>query len=113
MLLGGDTIKSYNYSYPMCSISAHWFYMKKATILFILAISVLIPSVRATYLLVPMDETQRNHLKAYGIAYYALERDVEVTWLLNYRGGSFMMKYADAIERECRLRGVSVEAIAD
>ncbi len=87
--------------------------MKKATILFILAISVLIPSVRATYLLVPMDETQRNHLKAYGIAYYALERDVEVTWLLNYRGGSFMMKYADAIERECRLRGVSVEAIAD
>ena len=87
--------------------------MKKATILFILAISVLIPSARATYLLVPMDETQRNHLKAYGIAYYALERDVEVTWLLNYRGGSFMMKYADAIERECRLRGVSVEAIAD
>ena len=87
--------------------------MKKATLLLILAISVLIPSVRATYLLVPMDETQRNHLKAYGIAYYALERDVEVTWLLNYRGGSFMMKYADAIERECKLRGVSVEAIAD
>ena len=70
-------------------------------------------SARATYLLVPMDETQRNHLKAYGIAYYALERDVEVTWLLNYRGGAFMMKYADAIEREARLRGVSVEAIAD
>ena len=68
---------------------------------------------RASYLLVPMDETQRNHLKAYGIAYFALEREVEVTWLLNYRGGSFMMKYADALEREARLRGVSVEVITD
>ena len=67
----------------------------------------------ATYLLIPMDETQKNHLKAYGIAYWALEREVEVTWLLNYRGGAFMMKYADALERECRLRGVSCVAIAD
>jgi hypothetical protein len=71
------------------------------------------PSARASYLLIPMDETQRNHLKAYGIAYYALEREVEVTWLLNYRGGAFMMKYADALERECKLRGVSAETIAD
>jgi glycosyltransferase involved in cell wall biosynthesis len=60
-----------------------------------------------------MDETQRNHLKAYGIAYYALEREVEVTWLLNYRGGAFMMKYADALERQAKLRGVSIEVIAD
>ncbi|MBR3528332.1 MAG: asparagine synthetase B [Bacteroidales bacterium] len=71
------------------------------------------PLARASYLLIPMDETQRNHLKAYGIAYYALEREVEVTWLLNYRGGAFMMKYADALERECKLRGVSAETIAD
>ncbi len=82
-------------------------------IIFILLLMVAVPTARATYLLVPMDETQRNHLKAYGIAYYALQRDVEVTWLLNYRGGSFMMKYADVIEREARLRGVSVEVIAD
>ena len=82
-------------------------------IIFIMLLMVAAPTARATYLLVPMDETQRNHLKAYGIAYYALQRDVEVTWLLNYRGGAFMMKYADAIEREARLRGVSVEAIAD
>ncbi len=68
---------------------------------------------RASYLFVPMDDTQRNHLKAYGMAYYALERDVEVTWLLNYRGGAFMMKYADQLEREARLRGVTVEVIAD
>ena len=60
-----------------------------------------------------MDEVQKNHLKAYGVAYWSLERDVEVTWLLNYRGGTFMMKYADAIERECKLRGVSCEIIAD
>jgi len=46
-------------------------------------------SMRAAWLLVPMDETQKNHLKAYGIAYYALGRGVEVKWLLNYRGGSF------------------------
>ena len=68
---------------------------------------------RATYLLVPMDDSQRNHLKAYGVAFWALQRDVEVTWLLNYRGGSFLTKYADALERECKLRGVTCEAIAD
>ncbi len=67
----------------------------------------------ASYLLIPMDDMQKNHLKSYGIAYWALQRDVEVTWLLNYRGGAFMMKHADAIERECRLRGVTCEIIAD
>ncbi len=67
----------------------------------------------AAYIVVPMDETQRNHLKAYGVAYWALEREAEVTWLLNYRGGSFMTKYAEGIERECRLRGVTCEVIAD
>ena len=90
----------------------HAFLNMKRLLLLLLIIS-LLPSAKATYLLVPMDETQRNHLKAYGIAYYALERDVEVTWLLNYRGGSFMMKYADAIERQAKLRGVSVDVIAD
>lgn len=85
----------------------------KRLLLFILAVlSCTLPS-RATYLLIPMDEGQKNHLKAYGVAYYALEHEVEVTWLLNYRGGAFMMKHADQLERECRLRGVSSEAIAD
>lgn len=73
----------------------------------------LFAQVRANYILVPMDEAQRDHLKAYGVAYWALQREVEVTWLLNYRGGAFMAKYAEAIERECRLRGVSSEVIAD
>ena len=85
--------------------------MKKClTILLLLLLAV---SSWASYLLIPMDEPQRNHLKAYGVAYWALQREVEVTWLLNYRGGAFMMKYADALEKECRLRGISYEVIAD
>ena len=58
-----------------------------------------------------MDESQKNHLKAYGIAYWVLQREVEVDWLLNYRGGSFMMKDAQAIRDELMIRGVSFEII--
>lgn len=68
---------------------------------------------RAAYILVPMDETQKNHLKAYGIAYWVLTRDIEVDWLLNYRGGSFMFIYSKALEEECTIRGVSYQVIAD
>ena len=68
---------------------------------------------QAAMILIPMDETQRNHLKAYGIAYWVLSQDVEVDWLLNYRGGSFMMQHSPRIERECQLRGVSFQVIAD
>lgn len=81
--------------------------------IFLLFLLLLAFRAEASYLLLPMDNVQRNHLKAYGVAYWALEREVEVTWLLNYRGGAFMMKYADALEKECRLRGVSYEVIAD
>ncbi len=69
--------------------------------------------VDAAYLLIPMDDTQQNHLKAYGITYWVLQQDVEVDWLLNYRGGSFMCKYHDLIEQECVIRGVSYQIIAD
>lgn len=58
-----------------------------------------------------MDESQKNHLKAYGIAYWCLEREVEVDWLLNYRGGSFMMPFAKEIQDEMMIRGVSFEQI--
>ena len=68
---------------------------------------------RAAYILIPMDQTQKNHLKAYGIAYWILKQDVEVSWLLNYRGGAFMVKYIKPIEDECFIRGVSFEVIAD
>jgi len=60
-----------------------------------------------------MDESQSNHLKAYGIAYYAIDRDVKVDWLLNYQGGSFMIKQHSAIENECNIRGVSYQLMAD
>ena len=70
-------------------------------------------NVFSTQLLIQMDETQKNHLKAYGIAYWVLERGVEVKWLLNYRGGSFMMPHDPEIENECVVRGVSYEVTAD
>ena len=60
-----------------------------------------------------MDDTQKNHLKAYGIAYWILQKEVDVQWLLNYRGGSFMFKHDKKFENECTIRGVSYEVIAD
>jgi len=60
-----------------------------------------------------MDQSQKNHLKAYGIAFWTLEREVEVKWLLNYQGGSFLIPYVKEIENECLIRGVSFQVIAD
>jgi len=68
---------------------------------------------RAAFLLVTMDETQKNHLKAYGLAFWVLQKDVEVSWLLNYRGGSFMFPYLKEFESECAIRGISYQIIAD
>lgn len=67
----------------------------------------------ARKILIPMDEGQKDHLKAYGIAYWSLEKDVEVEWLLNYRGGSFMIEHYPEIESELVIRGVSFEIIPD
>ncbi|HZX73873.1 MAG TPA: asparagine synthetase B [Cyclobacteriaceae bacterium] len=64
-------------------------------------------------ILIPMDVTQKNHLKAYGIAYKVLKDGMEVDWLLNYRGGSFLVKYSQSVETECNVRGVSFELISD
>ena len=60
-----------------------------------------------------MDESQANHLKAYGIAFWVLENNIEVEWLLNYRGGSFMIGNFPDIVSECKIRGVSHQIIAD
>ncbi len=65
------------------------------------------------HILVMMDDSQRNHLKAYGIAYDVLTYDVEVSWLLNYRGGSFMFEHHPEFEQELMVRGVSYQVIAD
>ncbi len=60
----------------------------------------------AQKVLIYMDLQQTDHLKAYGVAFWALERGINVEWLLNYRGGSFMLEHFSAVERELRLRGV-------
>ena len=70
-------------------------------------------NIYASYIIIPMDKKQKNHLKSYGIAYWTLEQDIDVSWLLNYRGGSFLIKYNNIIEKECLIRGVSYEIIAD
>ncbi len=67
----------------------------------------------AAYIFIPMDEKQHDHLKAYGIAYYVLEKEVEAYWLLNYRGGSFAFKQTTLFEELCKVRGVSYEVMAD
>ncbi|MFN6092703.1 MAG: asparagine synthetase B [Bacteroidota bacterium] len=85
---------------------------KKITLLVFAFVIGFLP-VKAAYILIPMDDSQSNHLKAYGIAYWVLTNNVEVQWLLNYRGGSFMIKQIPAFENECRVRGVSFNVIAD
>ncbi len=62
-------------------------------------------------LFIPMDLKQTDHLKSYGVAFWILQHNGEVDWLLNYRGGSFMAEYSDVIARECRIRGVSFELL--
>lgn len=68
----------------------------------------------SNFILIPMDyETQDNHLKAYGISYWLLEKNQKVQWLLNYRGGSFLSPFSEDLKRECTIRGVSFEVISD
>lgn len=83
------------------------------TLFLIAAFAFFILPVRASYILIPMENSQKNHLKAYGIAYWVLQQQIDIQWLLNYRGGSFMYKHAKLLENECIIRGVSYEVIAD
>jgi hypothetical protein len=85
----------------------------KKLIFFVLLSVLLVKGSEATSLLIPMDESQTNHLKAYGIAFWALEQEVEITWLVNYRGGSFLCNYLKPIDNECSVRGVTRELISD
>ena len=82
------------------------------TILFV--VSLVTPNIFASKILIPMDEeNQQNHLKAYGIAYWILQNEIEVEWLLNYRGGSFLVANYNSIQEECTIRGVTYELITD
>ncbi len=86
--------------------------MFKKWILFFLLIVVSLGA-SATHLLIPMDNSQKNHLKAYGITYWVLDNNQEAEWLLNYRGGSFLFGFSKTIQDECNIRGVSVDVISD
>lgn len=81
----------------------------------IIAILLLISfSVKANFILLPMDDvSQKNHLKAYGITYWCLDKQYKASWLLNYRGGSFLLPDAPEIRKECQIRGVSFEILSD
>jgi len=79
----------------------------------ILLFFLLATQAKAVRLLIPMDASQKNHLKSYGLSYWVLKKDLEVNWLLNYRGGSFMISYNELIEKECKIRGISYEIISE
>lgn len=68
---------------------------------------------KANYILIPMDESQSDHLKAYGIAYWVLQNEVEIEWLLNYRGGSFLINDIKKVEEECKIRNVGFEIVTN
>ncbi len=80
---------------------------------FLFLFLLLAQSTFASKILIHMDNDQANHLKAYGIAFWTLEKQVPVEWLLNYRGGSFLIDNYPEILNECKIRGVSHQLIAD
>jgi hypothetical protein len=81
--------------------------------LLVLTLYILPQITRAASILIPMDDEQKDHLKSYGIAFWTLKNGETVDWLLNYRGGSFMMKYDKKLEDECKIRGVSYQVLPD
>lgn len=84
----------------------------KYLILFILLFQNL--SSFASFVLIPMDaESQDDHLKAYGITYWILENGQKAEWLLNYRGGSFLIPDSESLRKECTIRGVSYEILSN
>jgi len=85
----------------------------KNTLALILFALLSFQTTRASQLLIPMDEQQAEHLKAYGIAYWSLQNGVPIEWLLNYRGGSFLCPNIPTLSKECTIRGVIFEIVAD
>jgi hypothetical protein len=84
-----------------------------SAVLLVLALFYTLPHrLQAQDILIPMDADQSDHLKAYGVAFWALSQGVSVDWLLNYRGGSFLIASFDELEAELRVRGVTYERAA-
>src|SRR5437763_4167427 len=86
--------------------------LKMRTLLSVIA-TVIVPMapIRAQRLLVPMDDQQSNHLKAYGLTYNAIKAGASAEWLLNYRGGSFLLADTPEIRRQAGLAGIAFEAV--
>ncbi|GAG16939.1 unnamed protein product, partial [marine sediment metagenome] len=72
-----------------------------------------IKGANAGQLLIPMDDAQRDHLKAYGVAYWCIEKGLKVHWLLNYRGGSFLIQESQDALRRSRMKGVIIQEVSD
>lgn len=88
--------------------------MKSLKLVCLLLLLVCVTPLRANFILLPMDEvSQKNHLKAYGITYWCLDKQYKASWLLNYRGGSFLLPDAPEIRKECQIRNVSFEILSD
>ncbi|MFM1792777.1 MAG: hypothetical protein RLZZ252_1131, partial [Bacteroidota bacterium] len=88
--------------------------VRKSVTFFVVLVALISNWANASQLLIPMDESQKNHLKAYGLSYWLLNsQKQEVEWLLNYRGGSFLITNSSSSERECKIRGISYEVISE
>lgn len=85
--------------------------MRRGWIILLLVLS--FACCRGNSILIPMDGAQKNHLKAYGVAFFILQKNIHVDWLLNYRGGSFLVPYSSVVENECLVRGISVDLLTD
>jgi len=81
--------------------------LRRVALLLVLCVAPL----RAQFILLPMDDAQTNHLKAYGITFAALADGVRSEWLINYRGGSFLLPDLPGLRRSASLAGVSFEAL--
>jgi len=84
--------------------------MRQSILLLVLTAFIAMPA-RAQYVLVPMDVSQANHLKAYGLTYWTLKQGLTAEWLLNYRSGSFLLPDQSSVRREAALRGVVIEPV--
>ena len=89
-------------------------YKFQIRIVFSILFFLMVKTAFASFILIPMDDvSQKNHLKAYGITFYSLQKGNNVQWLLNYRGGSFLLEDVQNFRDECKIRGVSYEVISD
>ncbi|MBO6576135.1 MAG: hypothetical protein JJ896_09195 [Rhodothermales bacterium] len=81
-------------------------------LIYLLLLTAVALPARSQDVLVPMDNVQSDHLKAYGVTFWALQRGIEADWLLNYRGGSFLLPAEPEVVSELRIRGVNFETIS-